>query len=162
MFAPTDPENAKIVERLTDALTAVPIGGILDYATASDLAGRDVHGRYRYLMSSAREKAEKQLGCIFAVVRNVGIKRVEDAFAPEVGLTSIRRVRRIAKRGTKRLRRLNGNSLSESEHRRVISYSSMLGAIAMMADGNKVRTISAVIDPAKPIPPENILKMFMK
>jgi hypothetical protein len=160
MIGTTNPENAAIIDRLTDMLAAVPIGAAMTYSAASATVGRDVAGKHRYLLDAAREKAEKQLGCIFECVRTVGVKRLPASESPEVGLASIRRVRKAAKRGVKRLTRLNANSLSEPEHRRVISYRAMLGAIAMIADGNKARTVAAVVDIASPIPPAAVLEMF--
>ncbi|MBP8234614.1 MAG: hypothetical protein KAY22_20165 [Rhizorhabdus sp.] len=162
MILTTNPENAAIVDRLTAMLAQVSIGGVLTYSTASAAVGRDIQDRHRHLMEAARERAEKELGCLFECVRNVGIKRMPSADAPEIGLAAIRRVKNAAKRGGRRLERINTNSLSEGETRRVVAYRSMLGAIALIADGNKARTIAAVADPVTPIPPQNILEMFSK
>lgn len=52
------------------------------------------------------------------------------------------------------------DAYEDRENRRVISYKAMLGAVALIADGNKARTVAAAVDPAKPIPPQNILEMF--
>lgn len=160
MIAPTNPEHVKIIDDLAKKLAEVSIGGVIEYAALSGVAGRDITGRYNYLLQSAREKAEKELGCLFEAVRGVGIKRLAASESPEVGLGILRRIRRGARRGVSRLGRLSTNSLSETENKRVIAYSSMLGAIGMMADGNKARTIAAVVDPAKPVPPTDILEMF--
>lgn len=159
---PTNPENASVIEGLYVRLTAAPIGEPVSYATLSEIAGRDVSGPARHLLDAAREKAEKELGCIFETVRTVGVKRLTSDATPEIGLTAIGRVRRAAKRGARRLLRINSNSLSDSQHKRVISYGAILGAIAMVADGNKARTVAAVADTSKPIPPRNILQMFME
>lgn len=160
MLNPTNPEHAQIIDRLTDMLSAVQIGGVLTYEAASATVGRNVANKHRYLLEAARERAEKNLGCLFECVRTVGIKRLPPSEAPEVGLSSIRRVRKAAKRGARRLTRLNANSLNEHEQKRVISYRAMLGAIALIADGNKARTVAAVANPVEPIPPQSILEMF--
>jgi hypothetical protein len=160
MFQPTNPEYEKIVQALVDALAAVPVGDTLAYIVANKIAGRDIQKRSRYLLIKAQARAEKQYGCIFESIRSVGIKRLNASDAPEVGLAAIRGVRRKAKRGARRLSNISSNSQSDPERKRTIAYSSLLGTIAMMADGNKARTIAAVIDPAKPIPPKDILQMF--
>lgn len=157
---PTNPEHAAIVGKLSDMLTALPIGGILTWDAATEAVQRDIRTRHRYLLMAARERAEKALGCIFEAVRGEGLKRLSASDSPEIGLSAIRRVRKAAKRGVRRLERINANSLSEPEVKRVIGYRAMLGAIAMIADGNKARTVSAVIDPTNPIPPKSILEMF--
>src|SRR3972149_4686501 len=136
MFA-TNPENAKIIEALKTALSAIPIGGTAAYISLSKTAGLNVQFKARHLLKTAREHAEKELGCLYECARNVGIKRLNATDAPEVGLPAIRKTRRIAKRGNRRLERINVNSLSNAEQKRVIAYSSMLGAIAMLSDGNK-------------------------
>ena len=159
----TNPENAPIIERLAAMLAELPMGETLTYVSMSKAVRRDLVGRNRHLLTQAREHAEKQLGCIFDCVRKIGIKRLASPDCPEVGLVAMRRVRKVAKRGAKRLNRLNVNSLSESETKRVVAYRSMLGAIALVADGNKARTLAAVVvDPVNPIPPADILQMFLK
>ena len=162
MFAPANPEHAIIVDKIAEALAALPMGDTIAYAKLNELSGREVDGRYRYLLVKATEAAEKQLGCVFECVRSVGVKRLNSSEAPEVGLAAIQAVRRRAKRGAKRLGRLSANSLSDTENKRVIAYRAMLGAIATVADGRKVSTLAVVADPARPIPPGDILGMFMK
>ena len=104
--------------------------------------------------------SEKELGCIFSCVRGLGIKRVPSQEIPETGLAALGRIRKAARRAKKRINRVNVNSLSDGEQRRVVGYSAMLGAIEMVADGRRAGAIAAVADPAKPIPPQNILDMF--
>jgi hypothetical protein len=159
MFKQTDPENAVKIELLAGLLETLPIGQVLTYSAMSGKIGTDVQASY-WLLKAAREKAEKNLGCLYEPERGIGIRRLESATAPEVGLSAIGKVRRIAKRSAKRLARLNTNSLSEPEQRRVIGYTAMLGAIATVADGRRAQVIGAIVDPVKPIPPASILRMF--
>lgn len=156
----TNPENAAIVEKLADRLATLPIGSTLAYEDLIALADRDIQGRFRYLLDSAREKAEKRLGCIFECVRTVGIKRLPASECPEIGLAGLRKVRRTSKRVLKRYDRMNTNSLSDAEQRRVIAYQALHGAIATLADGNKARSVAVVAEVGKPIPPANIIDMF--
>lgn len=160
MFQPTNPEYETIVQNLVHALAALPVGETLPYISANKIAGRNVQNGSRYLLLKARDRAEKEHGCIFESIRSVGMKRLNASEAPEVGLAAIRGVRRKARRGARRLNHINSNSMSDTERKRAIAYGSLLGTIAMMADGNKARTIAAVVDPAKPIPPKDILQMF--
>jgi hypothetical protein len=160
MLNPTKPEHAEIIKRLEDRLSAVSMGGAETYAELNKVAGRDVKKAYRWLLNKAIENVEKSMGCAFECIRDFGIQRLASSEAPEIGLASVRRCRAAAKRGKKRLDRLNSNSMSDNERRRVIGYSAMLGAVAMISDGRKATAIAAVADPAKPIPPQNILDMF--
>jgi hypothetical protein len=158
----TNPENAPVIEKIADMLAAVSIGDTIAYRTINAATDRDVTGRHRHLLQAAREQAEKNLGCLFECVRSVGIKRMTADAAPDVGLQAIRHIRKTAKRGARRLERISTNSLTDGEVKRVVGFRSMLGAIALVADGNKARTVAAVIDPVRPIPPESILDMFRK
>jgi len=161
MFQSTNPENARIIERLKDSLSALSVGGSLTHAEAQRIAGCDVQHRHRYLIVKARDDAEKELGCIFEAVRGVGYMRLPADESVDIGLHTVRRIRRASRRGASRLERINSNSLSDGARKRATAYRSMLGAIAMMADGNRARTLAAVVDPAKPVPPTDVLRMFV-
>ena len=158
----TNPENAPIIEKIAEMLAAVSIGDTLAYMAIDAATGRRVAGKDRHLLQAAREQAEKNMGCLFECVRSVGIKRLTSDATPDVGLQAIRRCRKAAKRGVRRLERVNTNSMSDSEVKRVVGFRCMLGAIVLVADGNKARTVAAVIDPVRPIPPAGILDMFRK
>ena len=158
MFRQTDPENAVKIEKLASMLEALPIGQVASYSALGAAVGLDVQDTHH--LKAAREKAEKSLGCLYEVERGIGVRRLESNAAPEVGLAAIGKIRRAAKRAKKRLGRLNANSLNETEQRRVVGYTAMLGAIATVADGRRAQTIGAVADPVKPIPPASILRMF--
>lgn len=156
----TNPETAAIIDRLVQRLATMSVGETLIYKQISTIAGCDIQYKNRWILIRAVEKSEKELGCIFESVRAIGIKRLTAADSPEIGLAAIRGVRRKARKGARRLSQINSNSLSDPERKRAIAYGSLLGTIVMMADGNKARTIAAVVDPAKPIPPKDILQMF--
>lgn len=158
MFKSTDPENARKIGAMADILRTVSVGETVPYQLLRPAGYRD--NRDAWLLGRAREIVEKELGCCFATVRTVGIKRLKSDDIPSVGLLSLRRIRRAANRDKKRLDRVNVNSLSQSEQRRLIGMSAMLGAVSMVSDGRKAVAIGAVADPVKPIPPKNILDMF--
>ena len=157
-----NPENATVIQKIAELLSAVSVGAVVSYAELSSAVDRQLDGKHRHLLSKAREEAEKNLGCLYECVRGAGIKRLPWNESPEVGLSAIGKARRVAKRGNRRLGRLNVNSLSDGERKRVISYTAMLGAVAMLSDGNKARVIAAIVDPSRPIPPSDILDMFRK
>lgn len=160
MFNHTSPQNEAIIEKLSLPLKTLSVGGTIDYQTLKRAApGFRANGDY-WLLNKARERVEKELGCAFESVRGIGIRRLTSDEIPDIGLQTLRKVRRAANRGKKRLSRVNTNSLSEGEQRRVVGMCAMLGAVAMIADGRRATTIATVADPVKPIPPQNILEMF--
>lgn len=160
MFGQTSPENARIIARLQEHLSHVPLGAQTSYVDLNRVAGCDVASQNRWLLQRAVDLAEESMSCAFATVRGYGIKRLPSEEISNVGLVAIRKVRKAARKGKKRLDRANTNSLSDYDRRRVTGMSSMLGAIELIADGRKAIAVSAVADPVKPIPPENILDMF--
>lgn len=160
MFKPTSPENAVIIEKLSTALAAVPIGQTVSYSALRKAAPGYNNKGDNWLLGRARDSTEKQFGCAFECVRGIGIKRLTSSEVPGVGLSAIRKIRRGANRGKKRLDRVNTNSFTPSDQRRVVGMSAMLGAVSMIADGRKASAIATVADPTKPIPPKNILDMF--
>ncbi len=162
MFKATNPENTAIVDRLADLLEKLPVDGEIAYLTLNEAARRDVSRRSRYLLQKAVAQAEANQGCIYECIRSIGIKRLSAEAGPDVGLSCIRSVRRKANRGARRLGRIQSNSLPDGIRKRTIAYSAMLGAISMLADGNKARTVAAVADPSKPIPPVDILSIFVR
>jgi hypothetical protein len=162
MIPQTSPENAAIIDKIKAVLATIPVGSTLAYKALNDAAGCDVQARNRHLLQRAREGVERDVGCAFETVRDVGIQRMDTASIPDIGLAAIRRCRASARRGKKRIDRINTNSMSDSERRRVIGHSAMLGAIYLIADGRKAAAIATVADPSKPIPPENILDMFKR
>lgn len=156
MFKQTSPENAIVIGKLSAILATLPMGETISYHDLRKVAP----GFREWLLRKARDATEKELGCAFECVRGVGVKRLTSSEVPGVGLSAIRKIRRGANRGKKRLDRVNTNSFTQSDQRRVVGMSAMLGAVAMIADGRKATAIASVADPVKPIPPQNILDMF--
>lgn len=160
MFASTSPGNAAIVDRLITTLSAAPIGHVISYSDLRSVAPGWNKGRNFWLLTAAKAKVEKDLGCVFAIVRGAGIKRLEGHDIPGVGLAALGKIRRGARREKKRIDRVNINSLSDTDQKKVIGTSAMLGAIAVIADGRKAGAVADVADRAKPVPPANVLALF--
>lgn len=160
MFKQTSPERARIIEALQRTLETIPMGSTLSYSEFVKAAPGFTKNGDAWMLAKARDNVEKDQGCAFETVRGVGVKRMASGDVPNIGLDAIRGIRRKANRGKKRINRVNPNSLSQSDQRRVIGMSSMLGAIALISDGRKASAIATVADPTKPIPPNNILEMF--
>lgn len=160
MFKQTSPERAKIIEALSRALESIPSGGMMSYASLKLAAPGFYNNGDHWLLSRARDAVEKDQGCAFEMVRGIGIRRLLSDEIPDIGLYTIRSIRRKANRGKRRMVRVNVNSLSATDQRRITGMSAMLGAISLIADGRKATAIATVADPTKPIPPKNILEMF--
>jgi hypothetical protein len=141
MFTPTNPENAADVEAIKGLLTCSPIGQTVSYAAISAAIGRDILA-HRWLLQKARTEAESETGGIYETVRNEGLQRITSDKIPDVGLHSIRQIRRAAKRGYRRLDSVRVNDLSPELSSRLIAHKSQLGAVSLVADGRRSVSIT--------------------
>jgi len=158
----SNPENAADVEALTAALAELPVGETLAYEAMTETIGRDIRA-HRYLLLSARDKAEEQTGALFDTVHNVGVKRLASSDMPDVGLATVKRIRRAAKRGVARLGSVRANDMPKADADRLIAFRSQLGAISLMADGRKTHTVAAEVEKTGAVVPAGrVLDMFKK
>lgn len=141
MITSTSPENAADVEILRDMLLAVSIGQTLTYTAMSQRLGRDVKDR-RWLLGRAIKEAEADSGGLFTTVRGEGIQRLPSDQVPNVGLASIQKIRRTAKRGFARLSTVRVNDLPEREQHTLLAHRSMLGAIHSISDGRRAPAVA--------------------
>lgn len=162
MIKPTNAEHAEAVRKIAAMLSELSIGRTLPYTEIAEAVGYDVRGRYHYLLTKAKEESEKAMGCVYESVRSVGVKRLPADESTDIGPAALRTIKRKARRTRKRLERLNSNAMTEPAQRRSIAYQSMLGAVELVADGNKARALAAVSDRVSTTPPANILDMFKK
>lgn len=160
MFRKTNPENAADIEALTACLTAASIGESISYETLSAAIGRNVHSCW-WLLTSAREEAEKATGNLFATVRGEGVKRLTADEIPGVGLASMQKIRRTARRTITRLDTVRTNDLPESDAQKIIAHKSQLGAIALVADGRKSSALAGEVKATgTTIPAGRVLEVF--
>jgi hypothetical protein len=159
----TNPEYAAAVERLAAQLVEMPVGSTLTYADLNKAAGKnlDVRNGHRFLLNRARERAEREHGCIFECARTVGIIRLPQERAPDVGRHGLQKITRGARRTEKRLIRLQGN-MSEANQRQIIAQIAAFGAIRAVAHPKRVAAVAQNVDIAKPTPGKDALRMFQK
>jgi hypothetical protein len=95
-------ENTADVERLVERLRAASIGETIPFADLDSVIGRSVQKR-RYLLVRAMDRLNAETGAVFESVFGEGYRRVEIEKVPNVGLYARKRIRRIARRGVKRM-----------------------------------------------------------
>ena len=137
----TQPENEIAISLLVEALRALPVGGVLTYATASGAIDEDVQGRARRLMARARAIVEREDGSRFGTVPGIGIKRLETADVLGIGAGYRRHIRRTSKRAFDRLSGLRLNDLTEDQRKRLDAERAAFGAISLMTTERSVATI---------------------
>lgn len=156
------PEIEADIQALSAALEACPIGETVSYAALSEAIGRDVRN-CRHVLAAARRQAEENTGHLFQTIRTVGVKRLTAEEIPAVGLGVMRHVRRSARAGMNRLAAVRVNDMPEGEARKIIAHRSMLGAIALVADGRKATSLLPDIEKtAQTVPAGRVLELFRK
>jgi predicted transcriptional regulator len=105
-------EMAPDVQKLVDHLAARQT---VSYAEMSQITGREITGRDRYVLVSARRILENR-GVIFAVQRGVGLTRANNGQVANLSTThAISKIRRVTKRAKKREQHVNVQQLSADE-----------------------------------------------
>ena len=143
------PENARIIDNLVEYICQNSLDDVLSYGVLSKIAKRSIQGKGRYLLQKSVEKAEKRLGCIFACVHGVGIKRLAADETSQIGAHSITHIRRKAKRSVKRMARVSSNEMTADARMLATMKIVHLQYIGDMADNRRTSTfpIPATADP---------------
>ncbi len=160
MFLQTNPENAADIETIKSILSASPIGQTIPYARISAAIGRDITEN-RWLLGRARTEAEAETGGLFETVRNEGVQRLTSDKVPDVGLHCIRKIKRAAKRGYRRLDTVRVNDLAPAVSARLIAHKSQLGAVSLVADGRRSVSIAKeVTQTGTTVPAGRVLELL--
>jgi hypothetical protein len=86
------------------------------YAEMSSATGRNIEGRDRYVLSSARRVLEKQRGIVFAAERGVGVVRATNTqVATLATIHPINRIRRATSVAQKRQEQVNIQALTADD-----------------------------------------------
>lgn len=136
------PENVAAVDAIADTLKRLPIGNVVHYEDLNALAAKDVQAGGRYLLARAIALVEKETGHRFGIVTGRGVKRLADEEIPAVGSDYVRRTRRVAARGVKKMTGLSAN-LSESARTRIVGYRTVLSVAAAVTTMDSAKKAAA-------------------
>lgn len=98
----TTAENSADVTRLVERLREVPIGETVTFDDLDKAIGRSVKKR-RYLLIRAADRLNAETGAVFESVFDIGYRRLPIEDVATVGIRARRRIKLIARRGSKRL-----------------------------------------------------------
>ena len=136
------PENAHVISKLENFLAQHSLEKeVISYEELNEVADADVQNGKRYLLAAAVEKAEKRLGCLFAAVTGIGIRRLPADSTHMVGHGAIGSVRRKSKRAMKRMVRVNSNQMSADGRQLASLKAAHLGLIYGLADNRRSKEI---------------------
>jgi hypothetical protein len=139
-------------EALLRCLKAVPLGGEIGYHTLTEACGRDVCGKARSRLISARKIALRDCGIAFTVKRGAGLRRVTLDEAPGMGVVARGRIRSSARRASTGIRAIMAasNGASPETGRRLSSEIAALGLIAEIASESNQKAFESKQAPLPP------------
>jgi hypothetical protein len=153
-------EASADVEKLCDYLRSKSRA---TYREMSQLLGRDIQQRERYILESARRRLERS-NIMFVVETGVGLVRASDAQVASLATDiPINKIRRAAHRARKREKIVNVQQLSEHDRAAFYIGRAVLGAITQ-ASGRAFRNqvVKATAAGDGPIPLVDTMKLFAK
>lgn len=127
---------------LHQKLKTIEIGATVTWDDLSSVIGRDVRDSGYSALTTARRRVQIDDGMIFDAVHTIGLKRLTDIEIVSSGQSFVDRVRRIARKGAKRLLSVKDfdklpNNVKVSHN----AYASLLGAITQVSSESKVRML---------------------
>lgn len=137
--------------------------GLIAYDALSRVTKRDISGKDRHILASARRILERE-GTIFVVETGKGLRKASASEIAKLSTTApILKTRRIAKQARKRQSVVNVQEMSDEDRAAFYIGRAVLGAIGQAASRaftNRVKEASENAD--APIPIQKTLEMFNK
>lgn len=149
---------------LRDRLKTAQAGEVITYESLSELIGRNVQGKARSNLNSARRQLLRDPGLVFDVIINEGLKLLSDSevvqVVPERGRSRIRsECRRVSKSiDTVEFEKLNG-----ADKVKTLAARSVFGALAMVAketSATKIEEHVAGMSTKATLPTAKALELF--
>lgn len=147
---------------VVDLLKKLPVGEVLPYSAIADATGREITGRHRYILESARRVALRD-GMVFAAVHGEGMKRLADTEIVAIGAQAIGHIRRTAKRSVVKLAAVKDfDAMPASARIEHNAAMSVLGVIAHVGSSAQVKSATAAVQAVgnNTVPPVKMLAHF--
>lgn len=117
-----------------DRLLKSNVGDVIGYEELTKLIGRDVQGKARSCLLSARKRAEREHRIVFGCVFKIGVKRLADTEIVDSGEAILKRARRGVQKGYQRLTNtVDFEKLPESHQVKMSTYASLFNAVATIS-----------------------------
>lgn len=142
------PELSVDARLLQQRLKIVPVGETVTYETLAAVIGRECRPQHKAYgaLTTARARAQRDDGMVFDAVHRVGLKRLTDVEIVAGGAAVIERVRRAARKGTRRLLAVqNFDALPNEAKIKHNAYASMLGAMVSISTERKVKQLEKYV-----------------
>jgi len=114
---------------LSKVLMATTEGDVITYTEMNVIAKCDVQVR-NYVLQTARRIAQREKRIVFGTIIGIGIKRLSDEEIPEEGVSAIKRSRRVAQNGMKKMNCADIAKMTPETKIRAITTKTLLGLFA--------------------------------
>lgn len=136
-IAETSIEAKLVYERLKKAAE----NEIITYSELSKVAGRNVTGRARYVLQTARGMCERNDRIVFGCVMKIGLRRLKNDEIPDIGVAKMSHIRRTVKRATRTMACADYDSLSPEKR---LSHNVLMSMFGVLHEATKP-SVSALI-----------------
>ena len=127
---------------LVNRLLVTKVGEVVEYSELTSLIKRNVQGKGRPVLESARRYLERTERIAFGVVRNVGFKRLTGIQALDTGVDAFGRHRRATTREARRiLCQQPHEELTSNERVRQAAYLMSLGRIHKTSSTSAIKIL---------------------
>lgn len=147
---------------LRDELARVPIGNTIEHAALSKLIGKPIDGGTACLRSAVNSLLRHE-GMVFAAIRSVGLKRLNDSEIIQHADQDADKIRRGARRSVMRLTSIKDyDGLTAKEKLAHTSRLSIFTAVASFTTDKSLKKLEAAADGTRrELPLAETLRAFM-
>lgn len=148
---------------LLDRLRLAAVGDLLSYEELSKLIDRDVQGKARHCLESARRGVLRKNRYVFGVILNVGLKRLDDVEIVNTGQSAQRHSLRHNRRSQRVLLAAEYEKLAPAVQVRLNTYLTSMKLQEFVAGERAAKKIeAAVMQTQKRLPLQDSLALFRK
>lgn len=155
------PQMSVDTRMLYERLKECDVGHTIPYQELSKIIGREVTGKARSVLATARRKAMTTDRMVFACVYKVGVKRLTDVDIVETSEDCVRRVRKASTRAVRRITTVDFAKLPNEAKVKHNTYLSVFGALASFTQSGALKAIEKKIgDSKEALPLAKTLEVF--
>jgi len=140
----------------------VKVGETITYEKISEVASKEIT-ELRGSIATALKRVLRDRDMVFACVRMVGFKRLDDIEIVDKGSTDAAAIRRKTMRTLEQQMKVDFAKLPHKKQMQASAQVSIMGAISMMTKPQAIQKIAGKIDKGtKELPTNQTLSLFMK
>ena len=147
-----------------DRISKAENGETISYSELSQIIGRDIQQVARCNLNTARKMCHRDNDMLFDVIRNVGIKRMDDEAIAKSGTKNLTKIKRISKKSIRELSTVqNFNTLPRDAKIAHNTALSIFGALHLFTKTNSIKKVANIMKKdMKSLPINKTLELFQK